>query len=88
VREFCSFTDYFVICSGESNRQVKAIIDAISQELKKEKILPTHEEGTPETGWIVLDFGGVVVHVFSAAERDYYQLDQLWEKAPTKLRIP
>jgi ribosome-associated protein len=88
VREVCGFADYFVICSGESDRQVKAIIDAISQQLKKEKIQPLHEEGTPESGWILLDFGDVIVHVFSAFERDYYQLDKFWDKASTKVRMP
>lgn len=88
VREICSFADYFVICSGESSRQVKAIIDAISQELKKDNIRPLHEEGKTESGWILLDFGDIIVHVFSAAERDYYQLDKFWEKAATKVRMP
>jgi ribosome-associated protein len=88
VREICSFADYFVICSGESSRQVKAIIDAISQELKKDNIKPLHEEGKTESGWILLDFGDIIVHVFSAAERDYYQLDKFWEKAATKVRMP
>jgi ribosome-associated protein len=88
VREICTFADYFVICSGESDRQVKAIVDAISQYMKKERIKPNHEEGTAESGWILLDFGDVIVHVFSSVERDYYQLDQFWEKAATKLRIP
>jgi ribosome-associated protein len=88
VREVCGFADYFVICSGESDRQVKAIIDAISQELKKDGIKPIHEEGTPESGWILLDFGDLIVHVFASFERDYYQLDKFWEKAATKIRIP
>jgi ribosome-associated protein len=88
VREICSFADYFVICSGDSTRQVKAIIDAISQEMKEAQQKPLREEGTAESGWILLDFGDVIVHVFSSVERDYYQLDQFWEKATTKLRIP
>jgi ribosome-associated protein len=88
VKGICTFADYFVICSGDSNRQLKAIVDAISQDIKKEHIKLLHEEGTPETGWILLDFGDVIVHVFSSMERDYYQLDQFWEKATTKLRIP
>jgi ribosome-associated protein len=88
VREICGFADYFVICNGESIRQVKAIIDAISQELKKDNIKPLREEGKPESGWILLDFGDVIVHVFSAIERDYYQLDKFWEKASTKVRMP
>jgi ribosome-associated protein len=88
TREVCSFTDYFVICTGESTRQVKAITDAVSGNLKKEGIRPLHEEGTPDTGWVLLDYGDVVVHVFGSFERNYYQLDQLWEKACTKVRVP
>jgi ribosome-associated protein len=88
MREVCSFADYFVICSGESIRQVKAIADSVAETLKKEGLQPLHEEGTPESGWILLDYNDVVVHVFSSAERDYYQLDQLWEKACTKVRVP
>jgi ribosome-associated protein len=84
----CSFTDYFVICTGESNRQLKAITDGVTGTLKQEDIRPLHEEGTPESGWVLLDYGTVVVHIFSSAARDYYRLEQLWEKAPTKVRIP
>ena len=88
TREVCSFTDYFVICSGDSNRQVKAIVDAISETLKKENVLPMHIEGTPESGWVLLDYGDVVIHVFGSFERDYYQLDKLWQNACTKVRVP
>ena len=88
VKEVSSFADYFVICSGESTRQVKAIVDAISQELKKENIRPLREEGTAESGWILLDFGDLIVHIFAAVTRDYYKLDKFWEKASTKVRMP
>jgi ribosome-associated protein len=77
-----------VICSGESDRQVKAIVDAITQELKKAHIKPLREEGTPQSGWILLDFGDLIVHIFSTLERDYYQLHKFWEKASTKVRMP
>ncbi len=88
TREVCSFADYFVICSGESIRQVKAITDAITETLKKEGVRPLHEEGTAESGWVLLDYNDVIVHIFSSAERDYYQLDKLWEKACTKVKVP
>jgi ribosome-associated protein len=84
----CSFADYFVICTGESTRQVKALIDAVTETLKKEGILPLHEEGTADTGWVLLDYSSVIVHIFGPFERDYYQLDKLWEKACTKVRVP
>ena len=88
MREVCSFADYFVICTGESIRQVKAIVDAVSEALKKDNVLPMHEEGTPESGWILLDYGDVIVHVFASFQRDYYQLDKFWENACTKVRVP
>jgi ribosome-associated protein len=88
TREICGFADYFVICSGESSRQLNAIIDAISDTLKQDGIKPLHQEGTTDSGWILLDYGNIIVHVFSTLERDYYQLEQLWEKATTKVRVP
>ncbi len=87
VRELCSFTDYFVICAGDSDRQVRTIYDEIEQSLKKEGIKPHHHEGTLDSGWLLLDYGDVIVHVFGASERDYYNLDGLWHEATPVLRI-
>ena len=84
----CNFTDYFIICSAESTPQIRAIVDSVVESVKKDKIRPLRQEGTPESGWILLDYGGVVVHVFGSFERDYYQLDKLWENACTKVRMP
>ena len=84
----CNFADYFVICTGESNRQIGAITDAINGELKKLKVTPLHIEGDPECGWILMDYVDVIVHVFGPLERDYYQLEKLWENACTKVRVP
>ena len=83
----CSFADYFVICSGDSSRQIQAILDEVAHVLKREGILPHHSEGTVESGWLLLDFGDVIVNIFAAAEREYYQLDNLWSKAVPVLRI-
>ncbi len=88
TRGVCGFAEYFVICSGDTARQLGAVSDSIQQTLKKEGILPRHVEGTPESGWILLDYGEVIVHVFTAFERDYYQLDQLWDKACAIVRVP
>lgn len=87
TRGVCSFADYFVICSGDSSRQIQAILDEVAHVLKREGILPHHSEGTVESGWLLLDFGDVIVHIFAAAEREYYQLDNLWSKAVPVLRI-
>jgi len=81
VRRQCGFADYFIICSGETERQIKAIYDEVEHILKKEGVLPHHREGTLDSGWLLLDFGDVIVHIFAAHEREYYQLDQLWSEA-------
>jgi ribosome-associated protein len=88
AREVCSFADYFVICTGESTRQLGALSHAVSGGLKDENRPPLHEEGTPDSGWILLDYGDVIVHIFAPFERDYYQLDKFWEAAATKIRVP
>ena len=87
VRKVCSFADFFVICSGESERQIKTIYSEIEHVLKKEGILPLHHEGTVDSGWLLIDFGNVIVHIFAALEREYYHLDGLWEKATPVIRI-
>ena len=87
ARGVCSFADYFVICSGESNRQIEAICDEVIQALKKEGIVPRHYEGTAESGWMLLDYSDVVVHIFAPLEREFYQLDKLWSEAATVVKI-
>lgn len=87
TREVCSFADYFVICNGDSSRQIKAIYDEVQHQLKKAGIVPHHHEGTVDSGWLLLDFGNVVAHIFAHFEREYYQLDQLWSQASTVVRI-
>ena len=87
VREICSFADYFVICNGDTARQIEAIRDEMGHALKKEGILPHHCEGTVDSGWFLLDYGDVIVHVFASFEREYYQLDKLWSQAIPIVRI-
>jgi ribosome-associated protein len=87
VRKVCSFTDYFVICSGESGRQIRTISDEIEKALKKDGVLPHHREGGLDSGWLLLDYTDVIVHIFDTVERDYYKLDELWQGAKTVLRI-
>ena len=81
LRKLNTIADYFVICSGESDRQLKAILEAIDEEISRELEWDAHIEGTPDTGWVLLDYGDVVVHIFSVALRDYYRLERLWSKA-------
>ena len=87
LRDLCSFTDYFVICAGESARQIGTISDEIEKVLKKDGVLPHHHEGALDSGWLLLDYSDVIVHIFGAAERDYYKLDELWHEAKAVLRI-
>ncbi len=76
-----------MICNGDSRRQIQAIYDEVEHALKKEGILPHHHEGTVDSGWLLLDFGNVIVHIFAPFERDYYQLDKLWSRAIPIVRI-
>jgi ribosome-associated protein len=87
TKEVCSFADYFVICSGDSERQVKTIYQEIGHILKTAGILPHHHEGTIDSGWLLIDFGDVIVHIFTPLEREYYQLDGLWHQASTVVKI-
>ena len=87
VHEVCSFSSYFVICSVESERQIKAIYDDIEQALKREGVLAHHREGTVDSGWLLFDFGDVIVHIFASFEREYYQLAELWSEATPVVRI-
>lgn len=87
TRNICSFADYFVICNGDSERQVDAIVNEISTQLKKEGVMPYHIEGKADSGWVLLDLGTVIVHVFSPAGREYYNLDELWGEAIPAVRI-
>jgi ribosome-associated protein len=87
TKKVCSFADYFVICTGETARQIRAIFEEIEQSLKKEGVPPIHHEGTLDSGWLVLDYGDVIVHVFATEEREFYQLEKLWSQADLVLHI-
>ena len=87
THEVSGFSDYFVMCTGETVRQVTAIQEEIEHLLKREGILPHHREGTVDSGWLLLDYGDVIVHIFAPPEREYYQLDKLWSQASTLVSI-
>ena len=82
-----TLADYFVICSGGSERQLDAIADGILEGVRDKKVRPIGREGTPESHWVLLDFGSVIVHIFTPPERDYYQLEKHWSEAKTILRV-
>ncbi len=81
------FADYFVVCTGDNERQLNAIWDAVLEALKARGVLPIHKEGPSGSGWLLADFGAVVVHIFAPEEREFYQLEQLWKDAVPVLRI-
>jgi ribosome-associated protein len=87
VSELTSMADYFVICSGGSERQLGAIGDGITEKLRAEGVRPIGREGGANSHWTLLDFGAVIVHIFAPPERDYYQLERHWAKARTVLRV-
>ena len=81
VRDLCSFADYFVVCSGESERQLEAIREGIESSLDKDGGRLLHREGEAGSGWLLLDYGDLIVHVFSAQQRGFFQLDDVWKQA-------
>jgi len=86
LRGVLGYTDYFVICSGNSDRQAKAIHDEIHLRMKREHgLLPRRVEGVGEASWILMDYLDVVVHVFTPQAREFYRLEQLWGEAPTRV---
>jgi ribosome-associated protein len=85
VRGIVGYTDYFVICSGNTERQTKAIHDAIHGELKGEHgLLPRRVEGEREARWVLMDYLDCVVHIFTPEARAFYRLEQLWGEAPSR----
>ncbi len=81
-------TDYFVIATATSERQISALTDEVTEQAKREcGETPLSIEGTPTGGWVLIDFGAVVVHIFSEEQRAYYQLEELWSAARTMLSI-
>jgi ribosome-associated protein len=83
IRQKSSIADYFVICEGDTDRQVRAITDSIIEASKAKGIRPLRTAGYEEGSWVVLDYASVIVHVFLPGERSYYDLESLW-KAPAK----
>ena len=87
IRKVASFADYFVIASGQTVRQLQAIIDAVSEAASKDGAKPLGKEGEPQSGWVLLDYGDVIVHIFAPDERAYYDLEGLWHAAIPVVRI-
>ena len=87
IRQLAGFADYFVIMSAESRRQLESLQEDIVKALKDSGVTLHHREGTAQSGWILLDYSDVIVHLFGTEEREYYNLDQLWAGAAQVVRI-
>ncbi|MPZ15222.1 MAG: ribosome silencing factor [Chloroflexi bacterium] len=88
LRPISLLADYFVICSGSSERQITAIqADIVGEVRNSARGKPTRQEGRPSSGWVLLDYGDVVVHIFAPAEREYYRLEEVWAEASPVLRM-
>jgi ribosome-associated protein len=87
IHQLSPFTDYFVITAGANERQLRAINRTIGERMAEAGVRPQRVEGAPASGWIVLDFGDVLVHIFSEELREFYRLEDLWAEAPTLLAI-
>jgi len=88
LRGVLGYTDYFLVCSGNTGRQAKAIHDGILEGLKREHdLLPRKVEGSAGGGWILMDYFDVIVHIFTPEAREFYRLEQLWGEAPARTAV-
>jgi len=81
IHEIAYFTDYFVIATALNQRHVSALIDTLEKDLANEGIKALHREGESSSGWVLLDYGGVIVHIFTPEDREFYNLEGLWSRA-------
>ena len=87
IRQLTGFADYFVVMSAQSQRQLDALQEDMVKDMRDSGVSLHHREGTPQSGWILLDFSDVIVHMFGAEEREYYRLEQLWAGATQVVRV-
>ena len=78
ISEIASFADYFLICTGDSSRQIQAVADEVEERLEEHGIRPSHVEGYQHAEWVLMDYTDVVIHIFSKSARAYYDLERLW----------
>jgi ribosome-associated protein len=87
VRQVSLLADHFIICTGETERQLKAIADEIFERGKGADLKPLQTDGSPDSGWMVLDYGTLIVHLFLPPQRDYYRMEELWSDAALVVRM-
>jgi ribosome-associated protein len=87
LKEIVSFTDYFIICTGTSDRMINALADAIVDDIRSRHDKKGKKQGFARDGWVIVDYGDIVVHLFSPDQRDFYNLEELWEDGKVLLRL-
>ena len=87
LKDIASFTDYFVLCNGTSDRMLDALANAVVDNMREQYKKRGRKEGQARDGWLVVDYGDVVVHLFSPDQRAYYQLEELWSEGKVLLRL-
>ena len=87
LREIAIFAEYFVICSGSSDRMIQALADSAIDSIKKDFRINPRVEGQSEDGWMLIDYGDIILHIFSPQRRDYYQLEELWSDGKILLHV-
>jgi ribosome-associated protein len=87
VIDIASFADYFIICTGTSDRMLDALAKSIKEEIKKEYKINSIPEGNSQSGWVLLDLGDVIVHFFSPDQRNYYRLEELWQEGKVLVKL-
>ena len=87
IHEIASFTDFFIICTGSSDRMLDSLAEGVRRKVREVHQLHGQQEGIPSAGWMIVDFGDVMVHLFSPDQRNYYQLEQLWSRGKVLVRV-
>lgn len=87
ISELSTIADVFVICTADNVRQLNALREELTTQLREHEVSPRRVEGVAEAGWILMDYGDVIVHLFTVDQREFYRLDDLWAEAPTLLKI-
>jgi ribosome-associated protein len=87
IKELTAFTDYFIICTGTSNRMLNALADGVSEKTRLEHKKKGRIEGQADSGWIIVDYGDIVVHIFDSELRHYYKLEELWDEGKVLLTV-
>lgn len=89
IREHAVFSDYFILCSGDNDRQIRALTDAVIEAANERAgTRPITAEGEAESGWVLVDLGSIIIHLFSQERRAYYNLEELWSDSHVVLRMP